>query len=89
MSRCVVPGCECRQERNIPFFGLPKDEQRKTKWINALDLETDTLPKNARICIRHFPSSHLKDTKHRMILQDWAMPRIEAYGSDESELVSK
>jgi len=89
MSRCVVPNCDSRLGTGVPFFGFPVDQNRRAEWIELLNLQEDKLLKTGRICIRHFRSDYLMVSDKRCTLRVWAKPRIEAYGSDESEPVSK
>ncbi|KAH3872859.1 hypothetical protein DPMN_036082 [Dreissena polymorpha] len=63
MVQCAAFGCNARPEKGTKgFFGFPKDDAIKRKWIRAVNSGrlidgkvVDFVPtKNLKLCIKHF-----------------------------------
>lgn len=54
---CCVPGCKSNYESkgdNVSVFRFPKDETRRTKWVQHIHRKDYVVTKNSRVCIKHF-----------------------------------
>lgn len=57
MPWCIAVGCNsntfmANRERNISFYGLPKDATLKKKWLQ--NIKSENLPKYKKLCHLHF-----------------------------------
>lgn len=54
---CIVPGCKSvhRKGADISFHELPKDEERRAKWLAICGI--NDWYRHGRICSRHFEAS--------------------------------
>ncbi|XP_011499745.1 PREDICTED: uncharacterized protein LOC105363692 [Ceratosolen solmsi marchali] len=64
---CVVPGCKTNRKGylKLSLFSIPKDDERKKKWENAIGISNLQRSKH-RVCEKHFlPQNIIRSTEHR------------------------
>ncbi|XP_032674689.1 THAP domain-containing protein 6-like [Odontomachus brunneus] len=78
MPDCYAKGCRsraCNSRKNktqleweqfhgqkITFHRIPKDPEKRTKWLNIMQLNNMNIPKNAKLCSLHFAESDFDRT---------------------------
>jgi hypothetical protein len=96
MVYCVVYNCStCSNvDKNVSFFGFPKDNARQKIWIHYCRRKDFVLTKHSKICSKHFtPSQYLRYPARlaelgypnaRAQLKDDAVPDVPWATSSES-----
>ena len=67
---CLV----CKEEGLKGYFGLPKDQETRIKWVNAVNLgdhyiDIENWKKSYRICYRHFDKFDLTYVGQRALVK--------------------
>ena len=58
--RCCVPSCKKRFKHAFGmFYGVPKDQKSKEKWLEALKMSS--FRKSHKVCFRHFTPEHFAE----------------------------
>ena len=57
MPWCIAVDCnsntfKSNRDKNVSFYGLPKDENLKKRWLQ--NIKRENLPKDKKICHLHF-----------------------------------
>ncbi|KAL0103745.1 hypothetical protein PUN28_017782 [Cardiocondyla obscurior] len=79
VRHCCVPGCS--SNINIPLHRFPKDVQRASTWLiaierqNLIDLLSEKLAQ-LRICTEHFSEDMFLKDRARRCLKENAMPTL-------------
>ena len=55
-------------------FELPKDQQRRQKWLVRLNIEEPNPGKTKKICLRHFRTEDIKEGQKRVDLKKDVLP---------------
>uniref|UniRef100_A0A3B4WU72 THAP domain-containing protein 1 n=1 Tax=Seriola lalandi dorsalis TaxID=1841481 RepID=A0A3B4WU72_SERLL len=67
---CCAVGCTNRQGKtNIAFHHMPKDMERRKKWITAIHRKNWEPSKHTRLCSAHFVQGKflLLSCKHQLL----------------------
>ncbi|XP_064468922.1 THAP domain-containing protein 1-like [Ornithodoros turicata] len=86
MPSCFVPGCKNHSGRRlegVTFHRIPKNQQRRAAWLQALGYPPDREPsKYSSICSLHFREEHIdRPSLSSVRLRDDAVPTV-AYQSE-------
>jgi len=65
-NSCSVINCTNRfaKWKNIPFFTLPTEEERRLKWLAFINRKRGTLPKKVFVCGKHFITGKKSNDKN-------------------------
>ena len=74
VKKCIVQDCGECGDRGL--FRIPVDPLRRSQWIQVLGLVNQKLPKDSRVCFRHFDANQIKHTKNAVSLIKDAVPTI-------------
>ena len=66
VKSCSAVNCSkrCVKGNKIPFYTLPKDDERRMKWLTFLNRKKGTLPKPVYICGEHFVTGQKSNDKN-------------------------
>ena len=75
MAHCQIVGCNNKQANNkeVTYFNLPKDPQKRKSWLAAISRDKDNLPSNVFLCSDHFESKYFDkswDLQNRLFYTD-------------------
>ncbi|XP_050500468.1 52 kDa repressor of the inhibitor of the protein kinase-like isoform X2 [Diabrotica virgifera virgifera] len=65
MVNCSAYGCKSRSTKNevgVTFHRFPKDEPKRSLWIDNMKIKNFTPTKNHRICSKHFENNYFYET---------------------------
>ena len=51
---CIVCGNTRKKDKSISMHRFPRDDGRRKRWVEALDLEDMDIKDHYRVCSRHF-----------------------------------
>ena len=54
---CIVCGNTRKKDKSISMHRFPRDDGRRKRWVEALDLEDMDIKDHYRVCSRHFPDA--------------------------------
>ena len=71
-SNCAVFGCFSNRKKpgcgDISFFGFPKNEEYRRKWVQICRRADNINDKYARVCSLHFePSAYERNLKYELL----------------------
>ena len=66
VKSCSAVNCtkRCVKGNKVPFYTLPKDINRRFKWLTFLNRKKGALPKTVHICGEHFISGQKSNDKN-------------------------
>lgn len=76
MVVCCIIGCRNRSRKrkiNVSFHRIPKTEDRKSKWMKALE---GVSRKTGWVCSDHFTEESFDRTQNRTMLRSEATPSV-------------
>lgn len=56
-NTCIVCGNTCAKDKSVSMHRFPKDQDKRRRWIEALDLKDVVIKDYHRVCSRHFPDA--------------------------------
>uniref|UniRef100_A0A3B4ALK8 THAP domain-containing protein 1 n=1 Tax=Periophthalmus magnuspinnatus TaxID=409849 RepID=A0A3B4ALK8_9GOBI len=76
-SVCCAVGCKNNksQKNGIIFYNIPKDPERRLRWIAAIARENWSPNNNSRLCSQHFVSG----TTQRGYIDRGACSKVKLY----------
>ena len=63
------------KDPSVHMHRFPKDHEKKQQWCLALNIVVTNLPKDARICTRHFPNGDTTNLPSLVLGNRFASPK--------------
>ena len=55
---CVVCGNTKVKDSSVTFHRIPKEVERRARWLKVFDIREEVIKESTRVCCRHFPDGH-------------------------------
>ncbi len=72
---CIVCGNTRAKDKSVSMHHFPRDEARRQRWIEALDLNDLVIKDYNRVCSRHFPNADAKNDPQLTLGKRFASPK--------------
>ena len=84
---CIVCGNTRKKDKSISMHRFPRDDGRRKRWVEALDLEDMDIKDHYCVCSRHFPDADATKDPQLTLGKRFASPK--KYWTERSKRAKK